>query len=380
MRPAGTILALFALLPAVTRADDGDIGTFGPREAAGIARISGIAREVQRLGDWENIYEEMAPGVDAFWQQQGWNDEADRFALETFHEVASVPPWQVAERINRLLGAVRSRYALTEDQYLELQTRTYSFLGAMAWRHGRTLYSQTKEAVETRLDGEPFTPQQVARWTRDSRDVLDDARAQVERVSGEFARTFTPDQRDIFERDMESYHRRMETVDKLRARWAAGGWRPEDWGLQNDPLYRKARTAAENEADSDGPAVDRFDELAWARYVREFVNQFQLDDAQATAAWSILDELLGRAADYRRLHRDEMADAADDAQAYAKLQAPIGELFDELKQRLRPIPTSAQRNKAKRDLRPVDVVQPIPGDVPEQQTVRRVPRDDFPPE
>ena len=222
--------------------------------------------------------------------------------------------------------------------------------------------------------------QQVARWTRDSRDVLDDARAQVERVSGEFARTFTPDQRDIFERDMESYHRRMETVDKLRARWAAGGWRPEDWGLQNDPLYRKARTAAENEADSDGPAVDRFDELAWARYVREFVNQFQLDDAQATAAWSILDELLGRAADYRRLHRDEMADAADDAQAYAKLQAPIGELFDELKQRLRPIPTSAQRNKAKRDLRPVDVVQPIPGDVPEQQTVRRVPRDDFPPE
>lgn len=362
MKRAGALIALLASLPAVAHADDENFGTIGPAQAAGIARINGIGREVEKLGDWDTLYNEMAPGVDAFWQQQGWDEEADDFALDTFHQVASVPPWQVQQRVSRLLGAVRTRYDLTEDQYLELQTRTYSFLGAMAWRHGRTMYRQTKEAVDTRLQGQPFTPEQVARWTQDSRALIDDARAQVDRIAGEFARSFSPHQREIYERDMASYRRRMEAIDQLRKRWEAGAWRPEDWGLQNDPAYRRLETAEEPELD-DGLAngINPVDETAWARYVRNFVHHYGLDDAQATAAWSILDELLDRADDYRRLHRDRIARATGDRRVSSDLDTAISDLFEELQRRLRPIPTSAQRIKARRgDVAPSPTASPVP--------------------
>jgi hypothetical protein len=348
------------------RADEPPDPPAAEDDARGIARLAGITRQLQQLGDWDSLYETVSPGIDEFWEQRGWTEEADEFARQTLQDVAAIPPWEFQKRMDRLMGAVRDRYELTDAQYDDLQGRTYQFIGGMVWRHGRTFYRQTKEMVETRVRGEPFSPEQVARWTRETEPVFEDERARFEDLADQLASSFTPQQREIYERDLASYRRRMQAVNELRERWEAGDWQPEDWGLQHDPIHQPLLDASRAEAEGrdgtqpapsgaesagDGsPAEENgvvaLDESTWARYVRQFVKHYQLDDAQATAAWSILHELEERAADYRRLHRDEFDRVQPEEASTAQVYRPLREMFDELKRRLHPIPTDHQRRRA----------------------------------
>jgi hypothetical protein len=354
---------------APLRADEPEGQPGSEDEARGVARLAGITRQLQQLGDWGSVYETFSPGIDEFWQDRGWTEEADEFARQTLQDIAAIPPWEFQKRIDHAMSTVRSRYDLTDAQYQDLQTRGYQFIGGMVWRHGRTFYRQTKEMVETRVRGEPFSPDQVARWTREGAPIFDDMRARFEELGADFSSTLDPRQREIFERDLASYHRRVDALDELRERWEAGEWRPEDWGLQHDPIHQPlVDAAAEGEVQPDEDAVQpdpaaagapgkaapaaeeigvaALDESTWARYVRQFVARYQLDDAQATAAWSILHELEDRAADYRRVHREELARVAPEEASTARVYRPLREMFEELKRRLHPIPTGAQRRRA----------------------------------
>ncbi len=101
------------------------------------------------------------------------------------------------------------------------------------------------------------------------------------------------------------------------------------------------------------------DESAWARYVREFIARYRLDDAQQVTARSVLADLEGRAKEYRSAHADELAKLdqkirqADDpasrsevAEQRKELLQPIADFFEELKERLDRLPTDAQRQQA----------------------------------
>lgn len=327
-------------------------------QTLGLARLAGIAREAERLGDWNAVYEAAAPGIDEFWQKQGWDEEADLYALRILHEVASIPPWEFQQRIEHMSRAVRARYDLSQEQYEELQTRTYQMVGALVWRHGRTIFQQTREAVQTRLAGQPFTPEQVARWTREATPIIDEGRTMFEQIGQEISQDFTPEQLDIYKRDVASYRRRMAAMNEMRQRWERGEWQPEDWGLQHDPLHQHAARTASAKAPAPqkpedaarksrvSPVLSAFDETTWARYVRRFVERYSLDDAQAIAAWSILHELEDRAAVVRRArHRDALV-AAQHLPGEALANAQISQLFEELVRRLHPIPTEGQRRRA----------------------------------
>jgi len=350
------IVALFACAAGLPLHADEPPRTDEPDErstaqgARGLAQIGGITSQLRQLGEWEDFYETVAPGIDEFWQRRGWHDEADEFARRTLHDVAAIPPWEFQNRMNHLLGAVRDRYGLNEEQYKDMQSRTYQFIGGMVWRHGRMFYNHTREMVETRVRGEPFSAEQVARWTRESEPVFHEERERLEQMAAEFAQALSPEQQEIYQRDVASYNRRMQAVDELRKRWEAGDWQPEDWGLQRDPLHqevieRRAQDAAHPAESAEAPA-EAYDESAWARYVRDYIRRFDLDDAQATAAWSILHELEARAADYRRLHRVELQQVAPENVQAAPPYQPIRAMFEELRRRLLPIPTDAQRRRA----------------------------------
>jgi hypothetical protein len=89
---------------------------------------------------------------------------------------------------------------------------------------------------------------------------------------------------------------------------------------------------------------------AWTQYVQQFIASYKIDDAQQQVAWSILKELKGRAQEYRISHKpdyDAVGKITDKTQHDRQLQtldAPIDQMFEELKTRLMLIPTEAQRN------------------------------------
>ncbi len=115
---------------------------------------------------------------------------------------------------------------------------------------------------------------------------------------------------------------------------------------------------------TSGPSVSVervvFDpEQAWDAWVSNFVRQCRLDESQATQARAILKDCKERASRHREAHRDDYvrlqarirelqsSGAAPDALATANkeladLNAPVNELFEELKSRIEQIPTSAQ--------------------------------------
>jgi hypothetical protein len=335
-------------------ADEPPVPTSDVRAARGVEAIAGIGRQVQKLGEWDEMYEMLAPGFDAIWEQNAWNEEADQFALETLHELASIPPWQIQQRMDFLLETIRGRYDLTDAQYNDVRARFQGMIGELAWKHGGTIFRQTREAVQTRLDGRPFTPEQIARWTRESEPLFAMMRERVDGHIEDLAKSFTPQQSATLERDLASYRRRITLFEEMRGRWAQGQWRPEDWGLHADPLHepilqRRADLLAKADAAREiGRGVFDYAEDSWSRYVREFIRRYQLNDAQAEAAWSILRELTRRAEDYRRRYELTLAEIPANQRATATAYAPLRAMFAELQRRLEPIPTQAQRRRAQK--------------------------------
>ncbi len=329
-----------------------DSSTNGVRD-----QIEDLGAEIKKLGDWDDQYQSIQNAIDRMWEERGWNDESDEFARRTAEQVAAIPPWEVRKRIDTLGTAIRDRYQLNDQQYGRLQTQFYREMGIFMFRNAGTILRQTQEAVEARMSGQAFTPEQVARWTRESDNLLQEARRHFERIIEQQKRSFNPRQRAILERDMESYRRRMAAVNELRQQWKQGEWRPEDWGMENDPIQQGLAQAGAPDSTSQPAKAEKpqpqqptlysaQDETTWERYVRLFIARFQLDDAQANAAWSILREVQGRADDYRRLHRDELAAVSATDAATSPAYEPIRQLFAELQTRLDRIPTTAQRQRA----------------------------------
>ena len=96
---------------------------------------------------------------------------------------------------------------------------------------------------------------------------------------------------------------------------------------------------------------------AWEHYVMEFIQTYDLDEGQRTAALSCLAELKERATAHRDRRREEITalerrirnnsgtdqELAEIKQRLIKLYGPIDEMFKELKRRLESIPTAEQQ-------------------------------------
>lgn len=89
----------------------------------------------------------------------------------------------------------------------------------------------------------------------------------------------------------------------------------------------------------------------WETHVRQFIAQHELTEAQTTSAMAILRDVQNRAAQIESAQSDHRAEAAKipDPTARQKrmveLNAPVDQLFIELKQRLDGLLTAAQRQK-----------------------------------
>ncbi|HUW81849.1 MAG TPA: hypothetical protein VMZ31_03500 [Phycisphaerae bacterium] len=295
-----------------------------------LSNLQELIRDAQQLGPWQQNRDLILEANRNLWRQEGWTTESDRFAQQAIEKLTNFPPGQIDERFDAFCDVMAERYSLDAQQRQTLYAIATRDGWASFLRHARPLLPIVREVIATRAAGEPFTAEQVARWCKIVEPMARDMRRQLDKSSAEFARSLRPEQRGRFDRDLVATRRRVDQQMTMMRQWQKGTWRPQDWGLQNDPIHAaaiqdvaqaKAATTRNVPAPAQGDADD------WTVYVTNFIVRYGLDDDQQVTAQSILEEVRDR------------AQGRTDHEATA-------ELFEELKRRLDAIPTQAQRRGA----------------------------------
>ncbi len=315
-----------------------------------------LSKLSQQLGDWDQQYPMFATMIQNLWKQNRWDSEADRFARDTALRIEQIPPWQFQKRLELIVDTVRDRYALDDAQTQRFRGQIARDAWGMTMKYGQVVMQQMQEALQTRMRGEPFTPEQVARWADQFAPLMADWQADMDRFTDEFRGGLNPTQAGIFERDVESLHKRMKYIIDSSESWKHGEWQPADWGLQDDPIHAQAlRDGLLDPVRRLPPMPAHFetlsiagDESTWRRYVLEFIRYFALDEPQRNACNAILEDLILRATRFRSAHHDEIADVPRYQRNVHGALEPVRQMFEELKFRLQQIPTESQRRTAGR--------------------------------
>ena len=358
---------------------------------------------LQQFEDWDTQYEYQIDAIERVYERNGWTSEPDLFSLELAKEVGQIPPWQMRERFDRAVNIIGDRYLLDDDQKQLLEGLVLRENQKLFSKHADAIMQYAMEAIQTRAAGEPFTPEQIARWTRLAEPVFKDSRASLKRSAGEFMQHLDPEQRELVQADLDAANHRMDTIEQMTERWKRGEWKASDWGLEDDPIQNGQELAERGAAgesagaaarrpdrasigsrggaeppvkpgvggrpaarvgsgevvprpvapgrDAAGAAAKRPDD-AWARYVREFIRRYQLNDDQQQKAWLFYKDARKRAdvMDKRFVRQSGEAKRVADERSAARLkplgarhQSDLSRLFERLKQRLEKLPTRMQR-------------------------------------
>lgn len=364
-----TLMATLAVgaLPVPSFSQD-ELGIRPETRDRAMEQIGLVTREFTKLGEWSSQTEMIESFIRDVWRENHWDTEADRFAKDTMLQVSRIPPWRFEERMDKLIDRFSDRYELSPQQKVRFRSKLYRETFGLILRNAPMMANQTREYVSTRLDARPFTTEQVARWTIESEDLVADSFKRMDRISEALERDMSPEQRAILQRDFRSHERRKKYLLEQRSKWAKGQWRPEDWGLRNDPIQAGRVTQAEGTAGgglpSDRPvrgnapatgSLDRTphkpdnrcvpeDESTWAQYVRQFIEKHRLAAGQRKAVESILAEMVARARDYRQAHAEELDAIAASRRAAAPEFDPIRDMFGELQARAEALLTTTQQS------------------------------------
>lgn len=322
---------------------------------------------VKGLGPWKDQYADIVRSMNNLWRQNGWDNEADRYALDLVLDVGKIPPWEFSHRMEVLTGRMRERYGLSESEAIAMRGKMVSEIGGMLFRHAGVIFKQVGQYVEVRAKKEPMTPELIAEWTNGSDAVWADAMQMVERLTGEIRETLGPEHREVIDRDLASFHRRVQYWGAKRKVWAKGGWKAEDWGMQDDPiqmgLHRdpsraalgpaKIRSSSTKQTDgSSGPNAAKtagkwlaHDPNTWMFYVNHVAERYALDEAQRNTCRTVHKDKFDRAAAYAKSHEAELTAIPVGERAEHEDFDPIRSVFAELQSQLESIPTPKQKRE-----------------------------------
>jgi len=357
-----------------------------PNEESPAKQYGELLNATKQIGPWEQQSAQNEEATGLVFQRQGWTSEPDQFALNMIREVDRVPPWQTKQREEIFLNSLQSRYQLTENQKSMINQKMRFESMRLSVKYFKEAAPIAMEALKTRASGQPFSAEQMARWSRAAQPILVDARDSIEKVATELSGTMTPEQRKQMDGDLKAFLKRHDDVVKLTERWERGEWDPRDLGLDRDPAHAAiiaAKQAEQQARLSQQPVLQQpvaepnarsDDESSWERYVREYGVNHGFDAVQTKSARAILSEQTARAKNFRQARSAQLktlqqavaaendpVKKADLAKELQGVLAPVSDMFTELCARLDELLTADQRAK----------YSPRPQPTPSQQ--QRVP-------
>ncbi len=357
--PTRIILATAAVLfpPIVTGAWADESAKPSPGV---ISQIQALQEKAKDMGPWETEAGVLRDAHINIFEKNGWTSESDQFTLDLMHQVTQIAPWNAAQREEVFLNGVQNRLSLTHDQRSLIGREMRLESMNVTLKHIKDLLPIALEIAQTRARQEPFTAEQVQKWSQKFKPLMDDAMASLQKVSGKLDKTMNEEQRALLDKDMKALLKRHADVEQMVERWKAGNWNPSEWGLDNDPIHAAAMYEHRlKEAEKDGLvnlelskkkpdiAATAKDKSAWRRYVEWFCNFYKCDDRQRTTAEGILTSSLKRATSFLQargkdiVKAEQLRDAAKtDAERKVqvaeldRLQRPLEDIFKELCARL----------------------------------------------
>lgn len=298
--------------------------------------------------------------------------------------------------INRMTEEMARHYEFDEDQlWATRELWKERFPGWLEKNRGEiiTLVNQYMEAV---LGEDPPTPEQVADWSQRALPLLNEFTGMVEQTADEMRGYMTDEQQTMLDGEMAAFRVATGYMTQRMRVWSEGGydWRTE-WprseefdrseaerqrAVHDEAERARAEAAGTPPAAAGGPGAGAAEPGAarpaepktaatpgagpkdeWTIYVDNFVKRYQLDDVQKELAYRILrrhqeqrDAYLRRKlAAIKNLEQRMQAARTDEEKSrlreeYAELNRPVERIFEQLKDKLDPLPTRAQRAAAAR--------------------------------
>ncbi len=264
--------------------------------------------------------------------------------------------------------SVARRYNLNPEQAKlakeMIEKNSWNFIN----EHYDTLLDVMPKLYELRskaFSGNDPSAQEVQQLASKLYPLITEASNLILSENEKFHSYLNEDQKAKHQRDMEKMKNDFAKMKKKFKRWKEGGYRPGEF-LNNSRRRRRARNMRkQQQAKTLDPT--RFD--FWEMYVKTFIGAFQLDEGQITLAYSVLNDMKARANAYRADHAREFQEIKQNISKLSsanttqpnknrtkeletykkkleKLNQPLLDMFEELKQRLMDIPTDAQRKAA----------------------------------
>jgi hypothetical protein len=348
------VIAASLGLIALTQADPNNptLHVGGESRGSLFERVFKMFDMVQDIGPWEDQHGDLMIAAENVFELNGWDSESDQFSMRMLREVGEIPPWDPQQRIDHLISMLSDRYTLDSRQEQLIRNTIIKESNKMFFKHAPKAMVYSLEVIQTRAAGEPFTPEQVARWTSMAMPILEDTHNNFQNVAEELMPEFTEAQQALMREDLAANNRRFQTVLQGAERWKRGDWKPEYWGLQDDPIQMAAvweaeqaaaaegETPPEDQVSGDDPgstaeklppddappmmqdqpplrptqptrpertgrgeskpqprprsATSEKETDPWKIYVQEFIDKYALTDPQQTAAWRVSRDLIQR--------------------------------------------------------------------------------------
>ncbi len=271
--------------------------------------------------------------------------------------------------IDLVARSVARRYDLRPDQAdvakQMLEKNTLEFVN----KHYNDLLTIVPQMQDMRmkvLSGQDPSPTQVKELARKMIPIYKEATDLIVSENDKFHEILDDKQKARHDEDMNRMKQDVtQTVEKLD-RWKEGGYKSGEF-LGNQTRRNRPGSPQPQMEELIGPTSFAF----WEQYVKLFIESFQLDSGQIPMAYTILNDMKTRAKAYRNDHGREMVEAREmvarltkagstqpaknkELQEWkkkqAKLDKPLLDMFDELKERLMAIPTDEQRKAAQEAL------------------------------
>jgi hypothetical protein len=304
--------------------------------------------------------------------------------------------WMVKAWLNRSVNDVVRKHGLSEGQGKRLFDLYTERLPEFMEKNKESLQPVLNEMMSAALSGVAPSSERMAKLAKVAKPLVKEVRGLAHGVFDEFKEDLSPEQLVRMTGEMKGFDLAMKLAANRIEKWGNGdfdsgsipGFRngfnftnrgsslpPSPWlesggsGPPKRVVAGPSRTGVD--ADKSKPAEKR-EKDRFTKYVEEFIARYDLDKAQRQVAMAILSEIKERAAPAEsdsaaRISRIEARErelaAKEKSEAVAKEEAAkernaleerrvlamrrVNRLFDELKKRLRGLPTSRQKRHAK---------------------------------
>jgi hypothetical protein len=273
----------------------------------------------------------------------------------------------VKTMIDLVSRSVARRYDLRPDQANVAHDMLLKNTQKFMQQHFNDLVVLIPKMQDMRMKavGGHLSPTEVQDLARKLAPIYKDATELIVSENDKFHDILDDKQKLIHQQDMDQMKADVVKTQSKLNRWKQGGYKEGEFLNDNRPRNKQGQKKPIISVKPKEQELMSMTSVSyWEQYVKLFVESFQLDQGQIPMAYSILTEMKDRAKAYREDHSRQYAeikknldqltkvnatqpDQNEELKAWQKklekLEQPLLDMFNELKDRLMAIPTDDQR-------------------------------------